>query len=153
MLGGFAKFGFDHFLAVRAAFGEDPDPVPKVVPNGKEGAGNKLANLRPYTDVFAQAVENEVIEQERIQHRVDDVASSRKGNPLGLLGAEDPEALQEEVQGDTDGIADKVGGEQADVVVEGNDNDVAAPKPDAAADQIFNELNKAEFKSGALLWC
>lgn len=128
---------------------KDPEAVPEIVPEGEEAASNELADLGRKAKPAFHSIENEVVEQEGIERRIDNVATRREGNLTRTLGAKHPVALHEEVKKDTNRVTDQVGPKQANVVIEQHNEDVTAPEPDATTDQIFDELD--EESTGTLI--
>lgn len=122
-------------------FGKDPELVPEVVPDGKEAAGDKLTDSRIKSEPALERVKDKVVEQESIEDGIDDVAPGRESNLAGLLSLKYPIPLQQEIKRYADSITDKVGPEEADVIIQQDNQDIAAPKPHAAADHIFDELH------------
>ena len=113
MLVGCAQFWPYDLSPMRTAYWEYPDLVPDIIPNRKERAGDKLAYLRLDSSVLPQKVQDKKVQDKGIEHCIDDIAAGGKSDFLRPLGAEDPISLKQEIQRDTDGIADEIGRKQA----------------------------------------
>lgn len=87
---------------------ENPDFVPKIIPQSEKAAGDELTYLWSNTKPLFHQVQQQVVQEEGVENRVDNVASGGKGNFTWAMSSEYPKPLDEEVQRDTNRITDKI---------------------------------------------